>query len=151
MAGTQKVRFGGGRNSMEISENKAKAILDNPHVSAGKSVTAISGFTAGGTWQAVVVPAGAYVYQVGLLSAGPTNGCVAMDLNVGDGVATTRYFNGVTALRLGDMILSGQAGAVTGDMVGGHYYATEDTIDVLKVATGTTGTIKVLVWYTFLT
>ena len=150
MAGTGKVRFGGGRTSMEISEAKAKALVDNPHVSAAKTVTE-SGWLHNVTWNAVYVPAGAYVYQVGLLSVGPTNACVAMDLNVGDGVASSRYLDGITTLAVGDIMLSGQTGAVTGNFVGGHYYATEDTIDVLKVASGTTGTIKVLVWYTFLT
>jgi hypothetical protein len=151
MAGSDRVIIGQGPNRLETSANKAKSLVDMPKSSSAKTVKAESGFTAGSTWKAVTVPAGAYVYQVGLYSVGPTNACVAMDLNVGDGVATARYLDGITAIPVGDIVMSGCYGSVAGDMVGGHYYAAEDTIDVLKVATGTTGTIKLLVWYTFLT
>jgi hypothetical protein len=143
MAGTARVDLVQGIEGLSCSESKANALVDMPKIS--KAIT----FAATGTiTQALVIPAGAYVYRVGVLA---TTAVASGDFNVGDGVATTRYLNGITTMRQYDIIMGQTTGAVTCDMVGGHYYAAEDTIDVQVVATATTGTVKVLVWYTFLT
>lgn len=146
MAGTARVDLVQGSEKFSCSESKANALVDMPKYSKAFSIVA----TAGTPVKAVTVPAGAYVYRVGVLAVSAVTAS-AGDLNVGDGSATARYIDGLSALRIGDIIYGQQAGAVTGDHVGGHYYATEDTIDVEQKATFTTGTIRVLVWYTFLT
>jgi hypothetical protein len=145
MAGTSRMDLVRGKERFGLSENKGRAIAECPKVSKAISVVA----TAGTPIQAVVVPAGAYVYRVGVYCvAAVTSGD---GFSLGDGGGTNRYIHAVTAMRIGDIMYGGQAGAVSGDHVHGHYYSTEDTIDVTLYGTATTGTIKVLVWYTFLT
>jgi hypothetical protein len=145
MAGTGRVNFVRGNEKFSVSENKAKALVDCPRVS---QAIVIGGVATGSVIQAMTIPAGAYVTRVCALC---TTAVASADFNVGDGAATTRYLNGITTMRAGDMICSQVAGAVSSDMVAGHYYASEDTIDVRRIATATTGTIKLLVWYTYLT
>ena len=139
MAGSDIVFMADGDQRFAVSLAKAKSIVDNPHYSSEVSIMAATGKV-----EALTVPAGSYVWRVGLYAR---TAIAAADLNVGDGAATTRYLNGITTARAGDIIWSGQAGAVSGDMVGGHYYASEDTIDLIKIATGTTGSVRVVAWW----
>lgn len=139
MAGSDIVFMADGDQRFAVSLAKAKSIVDNPHYSALLQIAAATGTVA-----ALTVPAGSYVWKVALYAKAAV---AAADLNVGDGVATTRYLNGITTMRAGDIIGGGQAGAVSGDMVDGHYYASEDTIDLMKVATGTTGSVRVIAWW----
>lgn len=139
MSGTGALYING-RNVDKFTATKLKAIVDCPIISAAISVKA----TAAAVTEAIQVPAGAYVYRVGVLATGAVAGA---DFDVGDGTITDRYIDGITTLAANDIAMSGLGGAVNADPVGGHYYSTADTIDVLMNATATTGTIKLLVWW----
>lgn len=141
MAGTGKIYING-RNADKFSDTKLKSIVDCPIISSAKGVVAATGVV-----ECVQVPAGAYVYQVGLYA---TTVVAAADLDVGYGNTAgskDKFIDGLTTLAAGDIAMSGLGGLVTADPVGGHYFASADTIDLWKVATGTTGSVKILVWY----
>lgn len=144
MAGTGRVNLVQGNERFSCSEDKAETFAKCPKVS--KAITFAA--TAGTPIKAVTVPAGAYVTRVGVLC---TTAVASADFDVGDGVLASRYIGSITTMRASDIIMSQLTGTKAAVHVGGHYYSAEDTIDVTINATATAGTIKVLVWYTFLT
>ena len=101
------------------------------------------------TTTAVAVPIGAYVTKVQVLA---TIAVSNADINVGDGSASDRYFDGLATLAQYDIVSSPNvASGTASDEVAGRYYAAADTIDVLTAsgtaATPSLGSIKLLVSY----
>ena len=122
----------------QIVEKLGRSKVVEPIVSSAISIAAT------GVTEAVSIPAGAYVFRVGLLA---TVALANADVDVGDGDDPNRFIDGVTTLTEYDMLMSGvPANPVAGKPCGGHYYAAADTID-LDVNTASTGTVKVLAWY----
>jgi hypothetical protein len=144
MAGSSLDYLGRARLGNQVTNTKLQALVDCPVISKSIVLTG-----AAGTQQAVEIPAGAYVYKVGLLCTGTVAGNGSHPAsNVGDGVVTTRYMSGITDMRQYDIFMAPVPNnAVGGAVVGGHYYATADTIDITNDATCTTGTVKLMVWY----
>jgi hypothetical protein len=129
-----------GVERLQFDADKYKAFNKSPVISAEFSVAST------GTTQAIEVPAGAYVYKVALLAVGAI---ATADIDVGDGVSTDRFIDGLTTLADGDMAIAPNvATGAAADEVGGHYYASNDTIDVKVNASSTAGSGKLLVWYT---
>jgi len=117
-----------------------KAWVKNPIISSAISVTSATGTTLIGE-----VPAGSYVYRVGLMA---TATVATATLDVGDASTKDRFLDGITDIAVNDIKMSGLGGAVGADPVTGHYYSAQTPIYLNVVATGALGTVKGLIWYT---
>lgn len=96
------------------------------------------------TTAAVYVPAGSYVTRCALLATATVSGA---DIDLGDGDTADRFLDGVTDIAINDIVQSGLGSAVGADPRTGHYYSSADSIDVTTNIIGTSGSVKVLVWY----
>lgn len=131
-----------GNERLKFDADKYEAFNKSPLVSAELGVTTAT------TQNAVEVPAGAYVYKVQLYCTGAI---VSADIDVGDGDSTDRFIDGVTTMSANDILEAPNvASGAACDEVAGHYYGSQDTIDVKTNATATSGSVKLMVWYTIL-
>jgi len=135
------IHLGNKIDKFKISSEKLEAMLKCPLKSALIDCNA-----ATGTINAVAIPAGAYVYRVGVLAVTALAGG-SPDIDVGDGTTADLYIDGLSALAANQLAMGGEAGSASADPHGGKYYETADTIDVKITATGAAGSIKILVWY----
>lgn len=121
-------------------------------------VSSVIDFTATGSTEAISIPLGALVKEVGvILTAVQAAGSGGGDVDVGDGDDTARYIDGMASRALNEYVRGPypytQAHTATAvvtalDEEAGRYYAAADTIDVLVNATATTGSGRVYVVYT---
>jgi|GEM_PF-3084651 len=134
-----KVRLHGSTEKFAIDEENLYALCHQPFVSGSLLVTAT------GKKYGTVVPIYSYVYAVGLLIVAAIAGG-SPDIDVGDGDNTDRYIDGLGEWATANDII--MAPHCTNTCVAGRYYAAQDSIDVLvNTKADTTGTVKVLVWY----
>lgn len=149
MAGTDRLYVGNpNSDNLMVDRDRLWAMLNMPISSTLFGVLAATAVVKTPIVQ-VDVPAGAYVYRVALRCKTAYAGGSG-DLNVGDDSVTDRYIDGLAALAVNDIAVAPVPNnPVNADPVGGHYYASADTIDVRIVATGAAGSMYLDVWYYF--
>lgn len=148
MAGTDRIYVGNpNSDSMKCDRDKLWADFNMPVTSLLFTTAATSILTGKGAKASVEVPAGAYVYRVGIRAK---VALASADVDVGDGLDQDRYIDGLTTLAIGNSAYGPvpNTAAATGVTVSGHYYAAADTVDAFVVATGATGSLYLDVWYT---
>lgn len=133
--------------SSVIEQNSGKFWQERPTVISDALSTANT--NADGAIPMVSVPLGAYVTKVEVLA---TIAVANQDFDIGDGVSSERYIDGITTMTQYDIVGAPNiaSGAASGE-VNGRYYEVADTIDFKSTITGSAdtaaGSIKLLVWY----
>jgi len=133
-----KVFLGQNQNDFAISPKKLNAFLDSPLISDEINLSSATGAT-----DAVEVPAGAIVKQVGLLCTATVSGGSG-DVDVGDGTVADRFIDGLATMVENEIVFGPNGNS---DEVGGVYYSTQTTIKVTVNGTPSQGCARVLVWY----
>jgi hypothetical protein len=130
-----------------IEQNAKRYFRDKP-----SAISQLIDVNASGVTAAISIASGTYVTKVGVWATTPVDATTTGGINVGDGVRTDRYIDGLISMSTNDIIYSptitGTNPRVRTDEVHGHYYSGPDTIDVLTTNTFTgAGTIRVMAWY----
>ena len=138
---SDRIYIGNKGNKFSSKSFRLQGLLDSPLVSDDIRISTC------GTYSAVDVPPGAIVHKVGLWNKGTA--ISGATLNVGYGGTYDVFLDGVSAMAVDDIVMSGVGGTVAADPVGGRFFADGVTIK-LQVATGGSdeSTVKVLVWWT---
>jgi len=140
MAGLDRVYFGNNSDKFVTSSIRAQGLVDSPLISSGIRIG------TAGTTNAVEIPPLSIVTKVGLWNTGTA--ISGATLCVGVEGTIDKFLDSVSTIAANDIKMSGLAGAVNADPVGGAYFASGGVIQ-LGVGAGTDdSTVKVLVWYT---
>jgi len=139
--GTDRIYFGNNSDKFVTSAIRAQGLTDSPLISSGIRIG------TAGTTNAVEVPPLSIVTKVGLWNAGTA--ITGATLSVGVEGTIDKFLGVVSTIAAADIKMSGLAGGVGADPVGGAYFASGGVIQ-LGVGDGGTddSTVKVLVWYT---
>lgn len=138
---TDRIYFGNNSDKFVTSSIRAQGLVDCPLISSGIRIG------TAGTTNAVEIPPLAIVTKVGLWNAGTA--ITGATLSVGVEGTIDKFLGVVSTIAAGDIKMSGLAGAVGADPVGGAYFASGGVIQLGVGAGGTDdSTVKVLVWYT---
>lgn len=129
------------QNTYRCDKDKFKAMMASPVISAAISVT------TAGTTNAVEVPPGAIVYDVGLWNLGTA--IAGATISVGTVGSIGKFLANVSSIDSNGIKRSGLAGTVAANPIGGQYFSSGGVIQVGVAAGGTDESrVKVLVWYT---
>ena len=111
--------------------------------------------SASGTFDAIRVGSGDYVWKVGLMAKGVAV-TASSTINVGDGGRTDRYLDGISTIATNDIVFQTIETASNSDTdvgtlrtheVGGHRYTANDTIDiVITNSKSGGGTVQLFAW-----
>jgi len=140
MAGSDRLYLGSNQNKHQISSIRLQGVCDSPIISAGIRIG------TAGTTDAVEVPPLSIVTKVGIWNDGTA--ISGATLSVGVEGTIDKFLGAVSTIAADDIKMSGLAGTVNADPVGGAYFASGGVIQ-LGVGAGTDdSTVKILVWFT---